>query len=102
MACDWLQSVGLDPIHQNSCCHETNVERFLAHFGASPEILCAIFSDQQMMQIEAARIAKLSILHFLLGMRMRMVFDVTSNRGNGEGKRWSGHYFAMDHVLLAG
>ena len=62
-----LQSVGFDPIRQNRC-HETNIERFLAHFGASPETLCAIFPDLQMTQIEAARIAKPSILHFLMTM----------------------------------
>ena len=62
-----LQSVGFDPIRQNHC-HKTNIERFLAHFGASPETLCAIFSDLQTTQIEAARIAKPSILHFLMTM----------------------------------
>ena len=62
-----LQSVGFDPIRQIRG-HETNIERFLAHFGASPETLCAIFSDLQTTQIEAARIAKPSILHFLMTM----------------------------------
>ena len=38
-----LQSVGFDPIRQNRC-HETNIERFLAHFGASPgNSLCDFF-----------------------------------------------------------
>jgi hypothetical protein len=45
-----LQQVGFDPIRLNRC-HETNIERFLAHFGASPETLFAIFSDLQTTQI---------------------------------------------------
>lgn len=52
-----LQSVGFDPIRQNRC-HETNIQRFLAHFGASPETLLAIFSDLQTTQIEAARLCQ--------------------------------------------
>ena len=45
-----------------------NIERFLAHFGASPETHSAIFSDLQTTQIEAAQIAKPSILHFLMAV----------------------------------
>ena len=59
MACDWLTVSWIRP---------SNTERFLAHFGASPETLCAIFSDLQTTQIEAARIANPSILHFLMTM----------------------------------
>jgi hypothetical protein len=62
-----LQSVGFGPTRQNRL-HDTNMERFLAHFGASPESLCAIFLDLQTTHIEAARIAKPSIAHFLMAM----------------------------------
>ena len=37
-----LQSVGFGPIQQNRV-DKTNLERFLAHFGASPEMHSAIF-----------------------------------------------------------
>ena len=41
-----LQSVGFGPIQQNRV-DKTNLEQFLAHFGASPETHSAIFSDLQ-------------------------------------------------------
>ena len=62
-----LQSVGFGPIRQNRL-QETNVERFVAHFGASPESHSAMFSDLQTTEIKAARIAKPYILHFLMAM----------------------------------
>jgi hypothetical protein len=62
-----LQSVGFG-INRQNCLHAMKLERFLAHFGASPETHSAIFSDLQTTQIEAARIAKPSIFHFLMAM----------------------------------
>ena len=40
----------------------------MAHFGASPESHSAMFPDLQTTQIEAARIAKPYVLHFLMAM----------------------------------
>jgi hypothetical protein len=69
---EWLELglniVGFGPIRQNRL-HATNVERFVAHFGASPESHSAMFSDLQTTQIlEAARIAKPYVFHFLMAM----------------------------------
>jgi hypothetical protein len=62
-----LQSVGFGPTRQNRL-QETNIERFVSHFGASPESHSAIFADLQTTQIEAAWIVKPYILHFLMAM----------------------------------
>lgn len=62
-----LQSVGFGPIRQNRL-QETNVQRFVAHYGASPESHRAMFSDLQTTQIKTAHIAKPYILHFLMAM----------------------------------
>lgn len=63
-----LESVGFGPFVYQDCLHAKNVERFVAHFGASPETHCAIFSDLQLTKIDAARITKPSIVHFLIAM----------------------------------
>ena len=65
-----LELVGFEPRRQN-CSYELKMERFLAHFGASPDAHCAIFSDLQTTQIEAARIEKPSISHFLMAILHR-------------------------------
>lgn len=62
-----LQTVGFGPNRQNRS-EETNLERFVSHFGANPETCCAIFSDLQTTQIEEALVAKPSIVHFLMAM----------------------------------
>jgi hypothetical protein len=49
--------------------HKTNVERFMAHFGTSPESCSAIFVDLQTTQIAMARIAKPDILCFFMTLR---------------------------------
>lgn len=72
-----LQSVGFGPTQQNRV-DKTNLERFLAHFGASPETHSAIFSDLQTTQIEAARIAKPRISHFLMAMYWLKTYSTES------------------------
>jgi hypothetical protein len=62
-----LEAVGFGPSRQN-CCDKTNMERFLAHFGASPKTCCAVFSDLQTTQVKAAMIAKPCIVYFLMTM----------------------------------
>jgi hypothetical protein len=62
-----LQTVGFDPIRQNGR-HETNIERYVSHFGASPQSHSAIFSDLQTTQNKAAQITKPSVLPFLMAM----------------------------------
>jgi hypothetical protein len=47
---------------------ETNIERYVSHFGASPQSHSAIFSDLQTTQIKAAQITKPSVLPFLMAM----------------------------------
>jgi hypothetical protein len=57
---DWcelgLEFVGFDTRRQK--CHKTNLERFVTHFGASPETHSLIFSDLQRTDIPEARILK--------------------------------------------
>jgi hypothetical protein len=62
-----LQTVGFGPSRQN-CCDKTNMERFLAHFEASPKTCCAVFSNLQTTQVKAAMIAKPFIVYFLMTM----------------------------------
>jgi len=59
-----LQSVGFDPIRQNRC-HETNIALSGSLWSQPRKPMCD-FSDLQTTQIEPARIAKPSILHFLM------------------------------------
>jgi hypothetical protein len=62
-----LEAVGFGPSRHN-CCDKTNMERFLAHFGASPKTCCAVFSNLQTTQVKAAMIAKPFIVYFLMTM----------------------------------
>ena len=54
---DWcelgLQLVGFDKSRQT--CYRTNLERFVTHFGASPETHSLIFNDLQTTDIPEAR-----------------------------------------------
>ena len=47
-----LEFVGLDTRRQK--CHKTNLERFVTHFGASPETHSLIFNDLQRTDIPEA------------------------------------------------
>jgi len=89
-----LQSVGFGPIQQNRV-DKTNLERFLAHFGASPETHSAIFSDLQTTQIEAARIAKPRISHFLIYQEQRS----RRERGYWLNKKWNNKWNLYLHNL---
>jgi hypothetical protein len=59
-----LQVVGISMVGR----HETNMERFMAHFGTSPESCSAIFVDLQTTQNATARIAKPDILYFFVAL----------------------------------
>jgi hypothetical protein len=65
---DWLelglQFVGFDKSRQK--CHKTNRERFVTHFGASPETHSLIFHDLQITDISEARISKPDPLSLLI------------------------------------
>jgi hypothetical protein len=70
-----LEAVGFGPSRQN-CCDKTNMERFLAHFGASPNLLCSFFSDLQTTQVEAAMIGSPShALYISLKYRSRFYYS---------------------------
>ena len=65
---DWcelgLQFVGFDKRRQK--CHKTNLERFVSHFGASPEAHSLIFNDLQRTDIPEARTLKPDPLSLLI------------------------------------
>jgi hypothetical protein len=78
---DWLhlglEVTGFNSIRQ-ACRDEMKVERFRAHFGASPETCSAIFVDLQTTHIATARIAKPDVLYLLMAINWLKTYQTES------------------------
>jgi hypothetical protein len=74
---DEILSIGLTVMNfhrgrQENVCRETNLDRFLSHYGSNPAVYAQIWEDLQTTEIEDARIdaatAKNGLQHFLMAI----------------------------------
>jgi hypothetical protein len=71
-----LHFAGFEQHRNQRTCMPTNLRRFRAHFGVSPEALSAIFTDLQTTTIVAARIDKPDPDHFLMALNWLRSYKV--------------------------
>jgi hypothetical protein len=71
-----LHFVGFEQHRCQRTCMTTNLRRFRAHFGVSPEAILAIFTDLQTTTIVEARINKPDPSHFFMAMNWLRAYKV--------------------------
>lgn len=62
-----LQLVGFD-VDRRNVCRRTKMERFIAHFGARPETVNAMYVDMQTTNIPEAFVQKPNVCYFLMAL----------------------------------
>jgi len=84
--------------------HETNMDRFLAHYGGHPESMEEIFVDLQTTEIATARINKPNVLHFLMAFNWLRTYgteEVNSGRFQLDEKTVRTHVWRYVHAIAA-